>query len=280
MVAIALALAASCCWGIADFTGGLKSRHLPVPLVLLMVEGTGALAVALVIAATHEPLPGTRAVVYSLVAGTAGIMGLAAFYRALAIGTMSIVAPISATGVALPVIVGIATGDRLSTVVSAGLVVTVAGVILASREQHDGDAGRAAAGRLSIGLALLSAVGFGTYFSLADVAADGSVLWLLLLARVVVLPVMAGAVLISRPPLPSRGDLATLVGAGLLDIVATGLYGVANTKGALSIVSVVGALYPVTTVLLARMVLSERLRPIQAAGIGAAFAGVGLIVAG
>ncbi|MCW3047426.1 MAG: family transporter [Solirubrobacterales bacterium] len=280
MVAIAIALAASCCWGIADFTGGLKSRHLPVPLVLLMVEGTGALAAALVIAATHEPLPGTRAVVYSLVAGTAGIMGLAAFYRALAIGTMSIVAPISATGVALPVIVGIATGDRLSTVVSAGLVVTVAGVILASREQHDGDAGRAAAGRLSIGLALLSAVGFGTYFSLADVAADGSVLWLLLLARVVVLPVMAGAVLISRPPLPSRGDLATLAGAGLLDIVATGLYGVANTKGALSIVSVVGALYPVTTVLLARMVLSERLRPIQAAGIGAAFAGVGLIVAG
>jgi drug/metabolite transporter (DMT)-like permease len=218
-------------------------------------------------------------VVFSLLAGIAGVMGLAGFYRALAIGTMSIVAPISATGVALPVIVGVATGDRLSTVVSAGLVVTVAGVVLASREQHD-DAGRAAAGRLSIGLALLSAVGFGSYFALADVAADGSVLWLLLLARIVVLPVMAGAVLVARPPRPRRGDLVTLAGAGLLDITATGLYGVANTKGALSIVSVVGALYPVTTVLLARLVLSERLRPIQAAGVAAAFAGVGLIVAG
>jgi drug/metabolite transporter (DMT)-like permease len=279
MVAVALALAASCFWGIADFTGGLKSRHLPVPLVLLVVEGTGALAVGLVIAVTHEPLPGTRAVVFSLVAGIAGVMGLAGFYRALAIGTMSIVAPISATGVALPVIVGIATGDRLSTIVSAGLVVTVAGVVLASRQHHE-DAGRAAAGKLSIGLALLSAVGFGTYFALADVAADGSVLWLLLLARIVVLPVMAVAVLVARPPLPRRGDLATLAGAGMLDIVATGLYGVANTKGALSIVSVVGALYPVTTVLLARMVLSERLQPIQAAGVVAAFAGVGLIVAG
>jgi drug/metabolite transporter (DMT)-like permease len=279
MVAIALALAASCCWGIADFTGGLKSRHLPVPLVLLVVEGTGALAVALVIVATHEALPDTRSIVFSLVAGTAGIMGLAAFYRALAIGTMSIVAPISATGVALPVIVGIATGDRLSTVVSAGLVVTVAGVVLASREQRE-DAGGAAGDRLSIGLALLAAVGFGTYFALADVAADGSVLWLLLLARIAVLPVMAGAVLVSRPPLPRRGDLVTLAGAGLLDITATGLYGVANTKGALSIVSVVGALYPVTTVLLARLVLSERLHPIQAAGVAAAFAGVGLIVAG
>jgi drug/metabolite transporter (DMT)-like permease len=279
MVAIALALAASCCWGIADFTGGLKSRHLPVPLVLLVVEGTGALAVALIIAATHEPLPDTRSVVFSLVAGTAGILGLAGFYRALAIGTMSIVAPISATGVALPVIVGIATGDRLSTVVSAGLVVTVAGVVLASREQN-ADAGGAAADRLSIGLALMAAVGFGTYFALADVAADGSVLWLLLLARIAVLPVMAGAVLIARPPLPRRGDLVTLAGAGLLDITATGLYGVANTKGALSIVSVVGALYPVTTVLLARLVLSERLHPIQAAGVAAAFAGVALIVAG
>jgi drug/metabolite transporter (DMT)-like permease len=279
MVAIALALGASCCWGIADFTGGLKSRHLPVPLVLLVVEGTGALAVALVIAATHEPLPDTRSVVFSLVAGTAGILGLAGFYRALAIGTMSIVAPISATGVALPVIVGIATGDRLSTIVSAGLVVTVAGVVLASREQN-ADAGGAAADRLSIGLALMAAVGFGTYFALADVAADGSVLWLLLLARIAVLPVMAGAVLIARPPLPRRGDLVTLAGAGLLDITATGLYGVANTKGALSIVSVVGALYPVTTVLLARLVLSERLHPIQAAGVAAAFAGVALIVAG
>jgi drug/metabolite transporter (DMT)-like permease len=279
MVAIALALAASCCWGIADFAGGLKSRHLPVPLVLLVVEGTGALAVALVIAATHEPLPDTRAVVFSLLAGIGGVMGLAGFYRALAIGTMSIVAPISATGVALPVIVGIATGDRLSTVVSAGLVVTVAGVVLASREQN-ADAGGAAADRLSIGLALMAAVGFGTYFALADVAADGSVLWLLLLARIAVLPVMAGAVLIARPPLPRRGDLVTLAGAGLLDITATGLYGVANTKGALSIVSVVGALYPVTTVLLARLVLSERLHPIQAAGVAAAFAGVALIVAG
>jgi drug/metabolite transporter (DMT)-like permease len=279
MVAIALALAASCCWGIADFTGGLKSRHLPVPLVLLVVEGTGALAVGLVIAVTQEPLPGTRAVVFSLLAGMAGITALGGFYRALAIGTMSIVAPISATGVALPVIVGVATGDRLSTVVSAGLVVTVAGVILASREQHE-DAGRAATGRLSIGLALLAAVGFGTYFTLADVAADGSVLWLLLLSRIVVLPAMAAAVLVARPPMPRRGDLVTLAGAGLLDVSATGLYGVATTKGALSIVSVVGALYPVATVLLARMVLSERLRPIQAAGVAAAFAGVALIVAG
>jgi drug/metabolite transporter (DMT)-like permease len=106
------------------------------------------------------------------------------------------------------------------------------------------------------------------------------VLWLLLLARIAVLPAMAVAVFVARPPVPRRGDVVTLAGAGLLDVSATGLYGLANTKGALSIVSVVGALYPVTTVLLARVVLSERLAPIQVAGVVAAFAGIALIVAG
>ena len=102
-------------------------------------------ASSLIIAVTGEPFPGTRAAILALVAGVAGVIALGCFYRALSIGTMSIVAPISATGVTLPVVVGIATGDRLSTVVAAGLAVTVVGVVLASRERHD-DA-RAGGGR-------------------------------------------------------------------------------------------------------------------------------------
>jgi drug/metabolite transporter (DMT)-like permease len=279
VVAALLAIASSLSWGLSDFLGGLLSRRHHLVAVMLLSQ---AVALAILVAAVLLGAPtehDAAATAWAAGVGALGLLGLIAFYRALSIGTMSIVAPISATGVALPVIVGVATGDRLSTVVSAGLVMTVAGVILASREQHE-DAGRAATGRLSIGLALLAAVGFGTYFTLADVAADGSVLWLLLLSRIVVLPAMAAAVLVARPPMPRRGGLVTLAGAGLLDVSATGLYGVATTKGALSIVSVVGALYPVATVLLARMVLSERLRPIQAAGVAAAFAGVALIVAG
>jgi len=230
VLAVALALAAAACWGVADFTAGLKTRRL---------------------------------------------------YRALAIGTMGVVAPISATGVALPVVVGVATGDRLSLVVSVGLALAVAGVLLASREQHD-DAERASAGRLSILLALAAATGFGTYFVLADQAADASVLWLLLLARLVVVPVLAVLVLAggrARAPL-RRDDAAGLAVAGTLDVGATALFALATTRGALSIVAVVGALYPVATVLLARVLLNERLQPAQVAGVAAAFAGVALIVAG
>src|SRR4051794_24739142 len=227
----------------------------------------------------QDPFPSTRAVLCALGAGTAGIVALGAFYRALAIGTMSIVAPISATGVALPVIVGIATGDRPSTIVVVGLVVTTVGVILASREVHEDEEG-AAAGRTSIILALLAAVGFGTYFIGADVAADDSVLWTVLLGRSVAVPAVGLAVLTRGVSLPRGNDLAVLCAAGAVDLLATGLYGVANTHGDLSIVSVVGSLYPIATVMLARGILHERVRVVQGVGVVAALTGVALIALG
>jgi drug/metabolite transporter (DMT)-like permease len=279
MLPVLLSLAASSCWGVADFLGGLQSKRVPVPIVLCLVEGTGLALVLVIIAATGEPFPGARAAILSVVAGVAGVIALGCFFRALSIGTMSIVAPISATGVSLPVVVGIATGDRLSTVVAIGLAVTVSGVVLASRERHD-DVERAAAGRLSVGLALVAALGFGSYFVMSDVAADDSVLWLLVLSRV--LPVLGLAVLARARgmALPPRDATLLLVLAGTLDCSATGLYAVANTKGALSIVAVVGSLYPVMTLILARAVLGERIRRVQQVGVAAALAGVAMIAAG
>jgi drug/metabolite transporter (DMT)-like permease len=279
MVAVLLALAASSCWGIADFLGGLQAKRVPVPVVLCLVEGTGLALVLVVIVATGAPLPGTRAAILSVVAGIAGVIALGCFYRALAIGTMSIVAPISATGVSIPVVVGIATGDRLSTVVAAGLVVTVGGVVLASREGHE-DAERAAAGKLSIALALVAAVGFGSYFVMSDAAADDSVLWLLVLSRVVPVPALAAFARARGMRAPPARAARLLVLAGTLDCGATGLYALANTRGALSIVAVVGSLYPVMTVVLARAFLGERIRPVQQAGVAAALAGVAMIAAG
>lgn len=279
MLAVALSLLASACWGVADFTGGLQSRRVPVIVVLAFIEGVGLLSVLTLIVATGEPVPGTRAVLLAIGAGTAGAVALGCFYRALAIGTMSIVAPISATGVALPVIVGIATGDRPSAVVSLGLGVTVLGVLLASREQHE-DEQQAKAGRAAIGLALLAALGFGSYFVMSDAAADSSVLWLLVSSRLIIVPVLVAVALVKNLPPPPRRSAALLIGAGLLDVTATGLYGLANTKGALSIVSVVGSLYPVTTVLLARAILGERIRPVQQVGVVAAVCGVALIAGG
>ncbi len=294
MAAVLLALAASGCWGLADFTGGLKSRTIAVPVVLLLVEGTGLVLVLALVLGTGEPLPDTRAVVASLAAGAAGATALGCFYRALATGTMSVVAPISATGVALPVLVGVLTGDALSAVVSAGLALAVAGVLLASREPapettapETTASGTTASGttapgagarRTSVALALVAACGFGTYFVLSDVAADQSVLWLLVLSRVIALPVLVPLAL--RTPRPAARDAWPLLVAGTLDVTATGLYGLANREGSLSIVAVVGSLYPVMTVLLARIVLRERLARVQAVGVAAALAGVALIAAG
>ena len=279
MTPVLLSLAASCCWGVADFIGGLQSKRVAIPVVLAIVEGTGLVLVLVVIAATGEPFPGGRAVVLSLVGGVAGVVALGCFYRALSIGTMSIVAPISATGVALPVIVGIATGDRLSALVSAGLAVTVVGVVLASREAHE-DAGRAAAGRLSIGLALIAAVGFGSYFVLSDAAADDSIVWFLVLSRVIPVPALIALAWRRGMSTPAPRTALLLVVGGTLDCGATGLYALANTKGALSIVAVVGSLYPVMTVVLARAVLGERIRPVQGVGVAAALAGVAMIAGG
>jgi drug/metabolite transporter (DMT)-like permease len=278
-VGIAFALAASAAWGSADFIGGIKSRDYSAIAVLFTIEVVGLVLGLIVLAFVQDPFPSTRATLCAVGAGTAGIIALAAFYRALAIGTMSIVAPISATGVALPVIVGIATGDHPSAVVVAGLVITPVGVILASREVHD-DVDEASVARLSIVLALLAAIGFGTYFIGADVAADDSVIWTVVLGRVIAIPLVGAALLVRGTKLPRGPDLAALCIAGCVDLTATGLYGLANTHGALSIVSVVGSLYPVATILLARAVLHERVRRVQAAGVFAALTGVALIAVG
>jgi drug/metabolite transporter (DMT)-like permease len=280
MAAIAYALCAATSWGLADFMAGLKSRRLGVLTVLLWVESTGLVAVLILIAVTGTGLPGGRAIVAAAIAGIAGFSALGLFYRALAIGTMSIVAPISATGVILPVVVGLATGDALHAVVAGGLAVTVCGVLLATREAASAPE-RSRADRSALLLALGAAVGFGLYFTFADIAADGSVLWLLAIGRLAILPpVLLLAVRRSvplRPPMIDRWQLAAI---GLADSAATGLYGLATTHGALSIVSVIGSLYPVVTVLLARGILGERLTRSQGVGVGIALAGVAMVSAG
>jgi uncharacterized membrane protein len=282
LATVLLALAASACWGTADFTSGLKARTVPLPLVLLVSQGLGlALAVVIVIA-SGRAIPAAGPVAASLGAGVCVIGGLACFYRALATGTMSVVAPVAATGVVIPVLVGVSGGDRLAAFQVVGMGVAVVGVVLASR--HPGDpalAGGARAHRDAIALALVSAVAFGCYFLLAHAGARGGVAWLLLLSHVTSLAGVLAVVVLVRParPVRLRRDLGVLALAGALDFGATGLYGLANHGGQLSIVAVAGSLYPVATVLLARWVLGERLVRLQAAGVCLALAGVALIAA-
>lgn len=278
MVAIALAVGAAFSWGVADFLAGLASRRLPVPVVLMLVEA-GGLAVILTIAlASGEPLPGQRGLLLATAAGLAGVLALGCFYRALAIGTMSVVAPISATGVALPVIVGLATGDRPSALAAAGLVAAVMGIVLASREVSEEGT---AVNRASIGLALLAALGFGTFFIAADPAADESIVWTLVLIRLAPLPFVAAIVLARMPgKVPPLRAALPIAAIGCIDLAATAGITIANTRGDLSVVAVLGSLYPVATVLLAWAVLRERLARVQAAGVAIALAGVVALATG
>jgi drug/metabolite transporter (DMT)-like permease len=276
-MAIALAISAAACWGLADFAGGLASRRLAVPLVLLLVESGGLIVVTAITLITREPFfDHSGDALRAMAGGLSGVLGLGCFYRALAIGTMSIVAPISAAGVALPVIVGVAGGDRPTVVQAAGLASIVLGVVLASRERHESDEA-AAAGRASIGLALLAAVGFGGFFVLIRAPSQESVLWTLVLSRAVPIPLVAIVALRLRPRLPAVAFAAGMAAVGTIDLAATGLISLANTKGELSIVSVLGGMYPVVTVMLAAAVLHERVRPSQVVGVVLALGGVGMV---
>jgi drug/metabolite transporter (DMT)-like permease len=281
MLAVALGLSSALCWGLADFLGGLQSRTVRVLAVLLVSQAAGLIAIAVALAIAQPDLPPVCDLWPPAAAGLAGALALSAFYRALAIGTMSIVAPISSTGAALPVIVGIATGDRPSALQVLGIVAAVGGVVLASRELDEDRPAKAVPARASIGLALVAALGFGAFFIGMKAGADASVPWALLAARAASVAAVLVVVVALRVPLPAAPRrLGALALVGLLDASANGLYAAAATESLLSVVAVLGALYPVSTVLLARVVLGERVRRIQEVGIVAALGGVALIAAG
>jgi len=227
-----------------------------------------------------DELPSWSAVGWAALAGSAGIVALGAFYRALAIGTMSVVAPISATAAAVPVLVGLAEGERPGGLQIAGMVAALAGVILASREPVE--EGCPPANRAAIGLALVAAAGFGTFFVGIDRAsATAEVPWVIVVQRCCSVSLLVIATLVVRPSLPRDGASLLVLGAvGLLDLGANGLYALATTKGLLSVVSVLGSLYPAVTVVLARFVLAERIARIQEVGVVLALAGVIAISAG
>ena len=282
MVAIVIALGSSLLWGCADYLGGVKSRTFPVAVVLACMYLASLVVVTSFVVAGGAGPPGANAVAAGLGAGLFGIAALMAFYRALSIGTMSIVAPIASTGVALPVLVGLATGDQPGLLRSIGLGAAIVGIVLASRED-DSTTVEPRLQRQSILLAIVAGVGFGTYFVLAEIASRESVSWALLLSRMAATPFVAAFAVLAlrRGGRPVRGrQLVVLAGIGMLDLGANVLYNYATTIGELSTVAVASSLYPVITVLLAAALLGERVRGVQRTGVVVALCGVVLIAAG
>jgi uncharacterized membrane protein len=280
VLAVAISLLASVSWGSTDFLAGLASRRAAVPVVLLGVQGLGltlALAFSLL---TAEPLPDAGILARAAVAGVLGTTGLGCFFYALSLGKMGVVAPITACGAAIPAIVGVAGGDPFSGLLGAGLAVAITGIVLVSLEaEHEEQAHHTRAGGRAIAFAALAAVGFGGYYVAFDPVADVSVPWGLVVARTPGVLVLGALVLALGLRVPGGRERRLVAGAGVLDVSATALYGIALTQGSLSVVSVVGSLFPLTTVVLARVVLKERLRRVQVAGVALALTGVALIAA-
>lgn len=274
MTAIVLALAASLSWGIGDFLGGLSSRRLATLTVLATSEAAGLAAIALVVVAQQAEPPPATAFAAAAAAGVAGLIGLGCLYRGMAVGAMAIVAPISAAAAVVPVVVGLARGERPGALQLAGVALILVGVALASREPGHR---RLAAG---VPLALLAAAGFGGYFVFIDEASADGATWAVLVSRGVATVVAVAVALGARSPLPDARILPLLIAIGLFDVGANGLLALALNEGFVSLVSVLASLYPVVTVLLARAVIGERVAHLQAAGIIGALAGVGLVAAG
>ena len=301
MAAIALGFGSALVWGAADFLGGLKSRQLQLLTVLLISQAAGLVAVGAV-AAVRGDGPPSEVLPWAVSNAIAGTVGLAAFYRALSVGAMGVVAPISASAAAIPVAVGVIGGERPAALQIAGIAVAIVGVAVASYEppgrrepppasaEATGEAppasGAAAApGRpraaTGVGLALVAALGFGVFFVGLDEGSNHDLLWTLVLGRSLSTAILLAAAVAMRPSLRmSRGDTGAVVAVGLLDMGANALFAAATTLGLVSIVSVLGSLYPVTTLLLARFLLGERLHRIQRGGAAAALVGVALISAG
>ncbi|HEY7598857.1 MAG TPA: EamA family transporter, partial [Candidatus Limnocylindrales bacterium] len=208
-------------------------------------------------------------------------VGLVCFYAALAAGTMGVVSPIAALGVVVPVLVGLARGERPATMQLVGIVIAVVGVVLASGPEL-----RGRAGATPLLLAAVAAGGFGLALLFIAEGSRSSTLMTLVTMRVTSVSVLAVALVAalrrrSRSRLAlDRQDLWLVVLIGLGDVAANLTFGLASTRGLVSVIAVLGSLYPVVTVLLARLVHGERLGAAQSMGVAGALGGVALIAAG
>jgi len=270
------ALGASLGWGVGDFLGGVKSRVLTPLTVMAVSQPFGLLGLGIVVAARGRGPDGPE-VAWACLAALLGTAGLAAFYRGLAAGTMSIVAPIAAAGAAVPVIWGVASGDKLHGLQALGILAAIGGGVIAALERH-GDRTRVAAG---VGWGVVAMLGFGGYFIPLHAAARHDWLWPAFLFRAAsVTLVWTAVVALRRFPRGARPHLAALAAVGVLDTGGNALFAAASEHGLVSVVSVLASLYPVVTVLLARMVLGERLQRSQDVGVVVTLVGVVLITAG
>ena len=279
MLAVSLALIACLSWGTSGFLAGIKSRVMPV-LTLLLFSSIAGLGMFLIgIWMRGVSLPKDPNLLYAVLGGAAGVGGLYCFYRGLAVGAISIVVPVSALCVMLPVLTGLIRGEVLHPLQGLGIITAIGGGVTVSFEKK----GTVNKKRLAVGIvpALGAALGFGTFFVVMDMAGAVDPLWAAMVSRSSFFFFLLPAVLLKRPSLKVNVvHLPGVLAIGVLDATAALAYTTATTKGMLSLVSVVSSLYPAISVILAALILKERLRGLQFLGVVMAIVGVALISAG
>lgn len=276
-MAVVLALAAALAYGVSDFVGGLVSRRTsPWPVALLACAG--ALLGSVVLALTLPGDPARADVLWGLLAGVGSGLGSAFLYRGLAAGRMGVVAPISAVGAAvLPVVVGVVGGERPALLVWIGILLALPGIWMVSREPEP--LGSAAAAGVVDGL--LAGLGFGLLFAAAGQIGPDAGYWPLVATQVVsVLAVAAVAVLLGRRFVPTEAVEWWGLVSGLLATAAVLGFLLATHRGLLAVSAVLTSLYPAATVMLASLVLRERIHPGQAAGLALCTASVVCVALG
>jgi drug/metabolite transporter (DMT)-like permease len=276
-VVAALALLSGLLWGASDFAGGLVARRLPAVAVVAWSQLAGlGLVTAVALGTAGFATPAGSWLGWAVVAGLSGALGLVAFYTALATGTMGVVAPIAALGAVVPVLAGLAAGERPSPLQWVGILMALGGSVLASGPELSAEAtGRA------VLLAALAGACFGVaLLGIARGSATDPVVTLFGMRATSVAVFAALAVAVRATGGVAPGDAPALVAVGFADAGANLLFGYAAAQGLVSVVAVLGALYPVTTVLLARYVLGERMLAVQRAGVVVALLGVVALAAG
>jgi uncharacterized membrane protein len=274
-LAIVFGLLAAAFYGAADFCGGFATKRNGMFAVAIVSQASG-----LVLLLAVMPLTGGHfthdALLYGLLGGACGGLGIVLLYHALSIGKMGVVSPITAVlAASLPVFVGIARGDRLSAWQLAGIVLALAAVVLISLSTEPD--GRFEFSTAGVREAMASGLLLGGFYIFLALAGKGTGLYPLLFARsgsVVLLLLVAGV--LRRGVIPAA-SLALVLFAGAIDMSANVLYVLAAYAGYLSIAAVLTSLYPASTVFLARFVLGERLANVQKIGVALALAGVALI---
>jgi len=286
-MALIAAVLSALTFGVSDFLGGLSAKRLSAATTGVIAELSG-LVVVFIASVIVGGSPSTADWIWGIVAGVSGGVGLVAFYWAMSKGKMSVVAPVAALMSAiLPLLVGLLTGERPSAVAFSGTLLALLAIVLVSREPGDPvdpleskpPTDRRVQRRILIA-AIGSGLAIGGYIVAVAQTSKASGFWPLVAGRFTATLVIGAVMIQLRPSSSDRRGSVLALGAGALDVCANMLFVIAARNGLLTLVGVIGAMYPASTVVLARVLLHERLARHQLIGLALAALAVTAIAVG